>query len=359
MMNTTRAARVALSALGIAALVVTAGCSTKSPESGSGGSAGSAPSVSTAAQVKVALVPGGAHPYFQPWKTAGEQAKTDLGLGGMTFDETGQWDQAKQNAAINSLAAQGYNAMGIFGVSPTDINSTFSDLKSKGITVASLGSCPAGDTDQASFCLSTEVQQAAEKAAQAAITAMGGQGVLVHLTGNNVDSNTQRRIAGVKQAIDATGGKVRLLTTITDIDTDLQTAQKAVSDLLSAQGGQINGIVSTAYNPAVAAAAAVKASKLPIKDVAIDDDPTILAGIRDGSVSATVAQNPAGQAYVGTWALSKLATGACTVANPGVAIDSGSFVVDKKNVDTYDSERQAKTKELLSQFQNTVLKCKA
>ena len=358
-MKTTRAARVGLSALGIAALVVTAGCSTKSPEGGSAGAAGSAPSVSTAAQVKVALVPGGAHPYFQPWKAAGTQAKTDLGLGALTFDETGQWDQAKQNAAINSLAAQGYNAMGIFGVSPTDINSTFSDLKSKGITVASLASCPAGDVDQASFCLSTEVQAAAEKAAQAAITAMGGQGVLVHLTGNNVDSNTQRRIAGVKQAIDATGGKVRLLTTITDIDTDLQTAQKAVSDLLSAQGSQINGLVSTAYNPAVAAAAAVKASKLPIKDVAIDDDPTILAGIRDGSVSATVAQNPAGQAYVGTWALTKLATGACTPANPGVAIDSGSFVVDKKNVDTYDTERQAKTKELLSEFQNTVLKCKA
>jgi hypothetical protein len=34
-------------------------------------------------------------------------------------------------------------------------------------------------------------------------------------------------------------------------------------------------------------------------------------------------------------------------------------VVDSKNVDTYDTERQAKTKELLSQFQNSVLKCKA
>jgi ribose transport system substrate-binding protein len=361
MMNTTRAVRVGLSALGIAALVVTAGCSTRGSGGGSGGSGGSgaaAPAVTSAAQVKVALVPGGAHPYFQPWKTAGEQAKTDLGLGGMTFDETGQWDQAKQNAAINSLAAQGYNAMGIFGVSPTDINSTFSDLKSKGITVASLGSCPAGDADQASFCLSTDVEQAAEKATQAAIDAMGGQGVLVHLTGNNVDSNTQRRIAGVKKVIDATGGKVRLLTTVTDIDTDLQTAQKAVSDLLSAQGGQINGIVSTAYNPAVAAAAAVKASKLPIKDVAIDDDPTILAGIRDGSVAATVAQNPVGQAYVGTWALTKLVTGQCTVADPGVSIDSGSFVVDSKNVATYDAQRQDKTKALQAQFQNSVLHCK-
>ena len=90
---------------------------------------------------------------------------------------------------------------------------------------------------------------------------MGGTGNLVHLTGNKVDSNTQRRMAGVQQAVDETGGKVKLLDTITDIDTDLQTAQKAVADLLAAKGTQINGIVNTAYNPAVASAAAVKQSR--------------------------------------------------------------------------------------------------
>lgn len=69
------------------------------------------------------------------------QAKADLGLGGSTFDETAQWDQFKQNSVINALASLGYNA---FGVSPTDINTTFSDLKAKGLSVASLGSCPNG-----------------------------------------------------------------------------------------------------------------------------------------------------------------------------------------------------------------------
>ena len=93
---------------------------------------------------------------------------------------------------------------------------------------------------------------------------MGGTGNLVHLTGNKVDSNTQRRMAGVQQAVDETNGQVKLLDTITDIDTDLQTAQKAVADLLAAKGTQINAIVNTAYNPAVASAAggqAVRSSR--------------------------------------------------------------------------------------------------
>jgi ribose transport system substrate-binding protein len=351
MMSSLKWARAGVAAL---ALVALAACSTRG-STGSQAPAGS--EKKTAGQVKVALIPGGPHQYFQPWKPALEKAKADFGLGGGTFDETAQWDQSKQNSVINSLASQGYNAFGIFGASPTDINTTFSDLKSKGFSVASLGSCPAGDVDKADFCLSTDVGEAAYKAAKATIDAMGGQGVLVHMTGNNVDSNTQRRIAGVQKAVGETGGKVTVLTTVTDVDKDLQTAQKAVSDLLSAHGKEINGVVTTAYNPAVAAAAGVKSSGLPIKVVAIDDDPLILAGIKDGSVSATIAQNPTGQAYIGSWVLSQLASGACTVKQPGAVVDSGSFAVTKANVDSYDTERRTKTDQLKSQFSSSVLQC--
>ena len=146
---------------------------------------------------------------------------------------------------------------------------------------------------------------------------MGGKGNLVHLTGNAVDSNTQQRIAGVQQAVDETAGAVTLLTTVTDIDKDLQSAQKAVSDLLAAQGADINGIVTTAYNPAVAATDGVKTSGLPISVIAIDDDPVVLQAIKDGVISGTVVQNPWGQAYVGSWVLAALQSGACTMNTPG------------------------------------------
>ncbi|MFL4908992.1 substrate-binding domain-containing protein [Streptomyces sp. MMS24-I2-30] len=308
--------------------------------------------------VKVALVPGGAHPYFQPWKAAGAAAQQQYGLGDVTFDETSEWDQQKQDDLLSTLAARGYNAFGVFGVSPTDINTTFADLRAQGFAVASLASCPAGDTDEADFCLSTDVKAAAYKAAKAAIDAMGGRGTLVHLTGNNVDANTQMRIKGVNEAVKESGGKVKLLQTITDVDKDLQTAQKAVSDLLAAKGDQIQAIVTTAYNPAVAAADAVKRSGSHAKVVAIDDDAKILGAIRDGSVAATVVQNPVGQAEVGTWALALLQTKQCTMRHPGQIVDSGSFVVTKTNVGTYDTAREAKTQDLKKQFASTVLACK-
>ncbi|WP_155375000.1 sugar ABC transporter substrate-binding protein [Catellatospora vulcania] len=339
------------SIVGVLAVVIAASACTKKEDNPDGGS-----TALTAAQVKVALVPGGAHPYFQPWKDAGGKAKTDFAFGDVTFNETAGWDQTKQNDVLTSLAAQGYNAFGIFGVAPESINSTFENLKKQGFHVGSLASCPAGDKNLADFCLSTDVQEAAYKAAKAAVEAMGGAGNLVHLTGNKVDSNTQRRIAGVQKAVDETGGKVKLLDTITDIDKDLQTAQKAVADLLAAKGSQVNAIVTTAYNPAVAAAGGVKQAKLPIKVIAIDDDPTIIAGIKAGEVAATVLQNPVGQAYVGSYALVKLSEG-CTMATPGVIIDSGSFVVTTANVATYDNDRAAKTTSLKSDFDSKYLTC--
>ena len=336
----------------VATLAIGLSACTKAPVAGEAGE-----TTGTDA-VKVALIPGGAHPYFQPWIAAGAQAKTDFDLGDVTFNETAGWDQTKENDVVNSLVANGYNAFGIFGVSPTDINATFSLLKDNDIAVASLGSCPAGDVNEADFCLSTDVESAAYKAAVAAIEAMGGSGVLAHLTGNNTDSNTQRRIAGVKKAVDETGGKVTLLPDVTDIDVDLTTAQKAVADLLSSHGDEIGGMVSTAYNPAVAAATAVKESGLDIKLVAIDDDETIISAIKDGSVYATVAQNPVGQAYVGSYVLSELATGACTMNDPGVTVDSGSFIVTAANVDTYDDERIAASDDIKKQFDDSLLDCK-
>ncbi|KAK1177019.1 substrate-binding domain-containing protein [Streptomyces sp. NBS 14/10] len=323
----------------------------------SGKTGGGTAELADGSATKVALVPGGAHPYFQPWKQAGEKAERTLGLGGVTFDETAEWDQQKQNNLVSTLAARGYNAFGIFGVSPTDINTTFADLKSQGFAVASLASCPAGDTNEADFCLSTDVELAAYKAAKAAIEAMHGKGALVHLTGNNVDANTQLRRRGVEKAVKETGGKVTLLQTITDIDKDLQTAQKAVSDLLAAKGAQIAGIVSTAYNPAVAAAEAVRESGSRAKVVAIDDDAKILSSIKNGSVSATVVQNPVGQAEIGAWALALLQTKQCAMKDPGKIVDSGSFIVTKDNLSDYDDARKAKTAELKKQFADEFLTC--
>lgn len=86
------------------------GCSTKHSNDTAGGPADDEASTVTSngpvglkggSKVELALIPGGAHPYFQPWKTTAEQDKTEFKLGGVKTNETGEWDQGKQNNAVS------------------------------------------------------------------------------------------------------------------------------------------------------------------------------------------------------------------------------------------------------------------
>jgi len=95
----------------------------------------------------------------------------------------------------------------------------------------------------------------------------------------------------------------------------------------------------------------------PSKSIAIDDDAIILDAIRDGTISGTVVQNPWGQGYVGSWVLAALQTGYCTMDEPGLYVDSGSFLVTTANVETYNAEREATSKSILSAFQNDYMTC--
>jgi len=109
--------------------------------------------------VQVALVPGGAHPYFQPWIAGGEAAVAEFGIGATQFNETGEWDQTKHNAAIDSMGAQGFNAFGIFGVSPTDINTTFQASKVRALLLVPWHHAPpVTQTKQTSACPLTRVK---------------------------------------------------------------------------------------------------------------------------------------------------------------------------------------------------------
>ena len=62
--------------------------------------------------------------------------------------------------------------------------------------------------------------------------------------------------------------------------------------------------------------------------------------------------------WTGYLALALLQTKQCTMRTPGVAVDSGSFVVRKNNVANYDAARRAKTQALKQEFADNLLSCR-
>jgi ribose transport system substrate-binding protein len=316
--------------------------------------------------VKIALVPGGPHPYFAPWAQAAADAKKDFSIGGIDFKVPQDWKLNLQNELIESLVAQGYKAFGIFPGDAVGTNATLEELASAGIPSAALAGCTM-DPTKAAFCLGTDVYRSAYIGTTELIKAMGGKGAIVHVTGFLVDPNTKLRMAAVEKAVGETGGKVTLIQHLADIDAQ-EAADQKINALLAGQKDKIDGIVGTAYVPSVVAAKSLRnLGDKRIKMIGIDDDPIVLDGIKDGFVAGTMAQNPYGQAYIGAYALDLLASGKCTmkadapwIKTPQTArfIDSGTLLISNANVGSYKDELRKLTGDIQSKFKDSYMSCK-
>ena len=222
------------------------------------------------------------------------------------------------------------------------------------------------DPTPAMFCMGTDTGNSAYLGTKELIRVMGGKGKIAHFTGFLVDPNTQLRIDAVQKAADETNGAVTVVQVIADIDAP-EPANEKINAYLAANAAGVDGIVTTAWVPAVVAAQALtKIGDKRIKMVGIDHDEVVLKAVKDGFVDGTMLQNPYGQGYIGSYVLDKLRNG-CTLkedapwkANALTAkfVDSGTVFVDVKQIDTYVDAMRAITKDVLANFEGKYLACK-
>ncbi len=303
----------------------------------------------------VAIVPGGPHPYFEPMRQAIVDAKADFSLSKGTFQVPTDWKQDLQNQLLTSLAAEGYDGFGIFPTDGNAANGIVAQLAAKNYPVIAVGGCVAEPT-KTTFCIATDVGNSAYTGAKAAIAAMGGKGVLLHGTGNITDPNTVLRVNAVKKAVDETNGAVTLIT-VSNIDIDAQTADTAINQALAAHK-DITGIITTAYNPTVAAAKALRTmGTKQIKMVGIDDDPVTLQAVTDGFLIGTMGQNPYGQAYIAADVINQIHNGCKKSSGAPYFVDSGTMLISADKVATYKDDFKTLTKTIASGFKAKYLSC--
>lgn len=313
---------------------------------------------------KVALVPGGPHPYFAAWEQAGQDAVRDFKLAAADYKVPQKWELSQQNELLESLVTQGYNAFLVFPGDPVGSVSTVAELADTGAPVIALAGC-FKDPSKASFCLGTDVANSAYLGTKQLLKGLGGKKRIAHFTGFLVDPNTQLRIDAVEKAAKEEGAQV--VQVIADIDAP-EPAEEKINAYLAAHANDVDGIVTTAWVPAVVAANALrKIGDKRIKMVGIDHDKVVLQAIKDGYLLGTMLQNPYGQGYIGAFAADRLRHG-CTVkadapwkanALTNRFIDSGTVFVGPDKVDGYVGAMQDITKTLFSTFEKTYLACKA
>lgn len=312
---------------------------------------------------KLALVPGGPHPYFAAWEQAGKDAVRDFKLKGAEYKVPQKWELGEQNSLLESLLSQGYNSFVIFPGDSVGTGSTVAELAGNGATVVTGGGC-LKDPSEVKFCLGTDTANSAYLGTKELIKVLKGKKRIAHFTGFLVDPNTQGRIDAVAKAAKEAGAEV--VQVIADIDAPEPAAEK-INAFLATRAGEIDGIVTTAWVPAVVAATSLrKIGDKRIKMVGIDHDAVVIQAIKDGYVSGTMLQNPYGQGYIGAYAIDRMRNGCKLKADAPLKsnsftkrfIDSGTIYVDASAVDNYVGAMQKITKSMLSTFQDTYLDCK-
>jgi len=321
------------------------------------------PSVALAdSSSRVALVPGGPHPYFAAWEQAGADAAKEFGLGAADYKVPQKWELGLQNQMLESLVTQGYNAFLIFPGDPVGTVAIANELAETGAPVMALAGC-LKDPSNAQFCMGTDTGNSAYLGTKELLKELGSGAKIAHFTGFLVDPNTQLRIDAVQKA--ATEGGAEVIQVIADIDAP-EPAEEKINAYLAAHASEVDGIITTAWVPAVVASSALrKIGDKRIKMVGIDHDEVVLKAITDGFVHGTMLQNPYGQGYIGSWAADKLRSGCKVKADAPFKknaltekfIDSGTVFAGINDVGNYVASMQSITKTLFANFESTYLDC--
>ena len=314
---------------------------------------------------KVALIPGGPHPYFAAWEQAGADAAKEFGLGAAEYKVPQKWELGLQNQMLESLVTQGYNAFLIFPGDPVGTVAIANELAETGAPVIALAGC-LKDPSNAMFCMGTDTGNSAYLGTKELLKKMDGgkDKKIAHFTGFLVDPNTQLRIDAVNKAAAEAGATV--VQVIADIDAP-EPAEEKINAYLAVHATDVDGIITTAWVPAVVASNSLrKIGDKRITMVAIDHDEVVIKAVKDGFVHGTMLQNPYGQGYIGSFVADRLRSG-CKVKSDAPFktnaltekfIDSGTVFAGIDDVDNYVASMQKITKTLFATFEETYLDCK-
>jgi ribose transport system substrate-binding protein len=87
----------------------------------------------------------------------------------------------------------------------------------------------------------------------------------------------------------------------------------------------------------------VKPQYAHIKSVGFDTDVKVIDAIKAGKMTGTMSQNPWGQGYIAMYTLKMLVDGWTYKAGQPAVVNSGSFLINKANVDKYEDMIKTQT----------------
>ena len=265
-----------------------------------------------------------------------EKAAKDIPSIEVEFRIPSDGTAAEQQRVIDDLLAKGIQGIAISPVDPKNQTQMLNKAASQTLVVTQDSDAPASDR----VCyIGTDNVEAGRQAGQLVKEALPNGGKIMVFVGVLDAANAQQRYQGLKEAL--AGSNVSILDVRTD-NTDLVRAKANAADSLVNHPDLAGMVGLWAYNGPAILSAVKEANKTDkVKIVAFDEQDETLSGIKDGSIYATVVQQPFEFGYRSMEMMSKILNG----DKSGVPASKQIFVptkaIKKDNVDQFTKDLNA------------------
>ena len=328
-----------------APLWLASGCNNGSSGTASGTDAGkttatgggTAPSTDTKAitapagdKISVAFVTNNPSDYWTIARKGTEQAVKEMPNVDLQFVMPADGTAATQKTDVEELLAKGVKAIAISPVDPKNESAWLDTVASRAVLITQDSDAPHSKR----LCyIGTDNVAAGKQAGELIKKALPGGGKIMLFVGKRDADNAQQREKGIRDALK--GSNVSIVDVRTD-DTDHARAKSNAADALVKYPDLAAEVGLWSYNGPAILSAVKDAGKIgKVKIVCFDEEDATLAGVKDGSIEATVVQQPYQFGYQGIKMMADLVKG----DKSGVPANGQKFIetqaITKDTVDAF------------------------
>ena len=294
------------------------------------------PIANAADKPTLAFVVNGASDFWKAAEAGVKKAQGELPDYTLELKYPEQSSVAIQQRLMDDLVTAGVKGIMVSAVDPKTSTDGLNKIASQTALFTTDSDAP--QTNRIAYIGSSNVD-AGKQAAEIAKKAMPDGGKCIGFVGLLGADNAKERIEGMKEGLKGT--KIELVDVRGD-DIDQTRAKKNVEDALVASPDVTCMVGFYSYNTPRIYEALRDAGKLgQITVVGFDDDPITLGGVKEGTVAATVVQQPFEWAYRGMKLMASYLAGDKSGVPDNKLIIIPTVIIGKDDVDTYAANLKA------------------
>ena len=283
------------------------------------------------------FVVNGASDFWKAAEAGVKKAQTELPNYTLQLKYPEQSSAAIQNRLMDDLVASGASAIMVSSVDPKTQVDELNKIGGQIVLFTTDSDAPS--SKRIAYIGSSNVE-AGKQAGELMKKAMPDGGKCMGYVGLPGADNARERVEGIKAVI--AGTKITLVDVRAD-DIDQPRAKRNVEDTLTADPS-INCMVGIySYNTPQIYNALKEAGKLgQIKVIGFDEDQVTLGGVKEGTISGTVVQQPYEWGYQGMKDMAKYIEGDKSFIPANGLMIIPTKIIDKTNVDDFWAELKAR-----------------